>query len=87
MPKYRLKSEDEMAWNAIRRAATAKFRLEAAAWLEKRLIVSLPGLQVEFQKALQSGNLPELEAEFETWVADAMEASQTRELTGASQAG
>lgn len=87
MPRYRLKSEEEMAWNAIRRTATAKYRLEAAAWLEKRLNDSLPGLQVEFQKALNAGNLPELEAEFETWVADAMEASERRELTHAPQDG
>lgn len=87
MPKYRPKSEDEMAWNAVRRAATAKFRLEAAAWLEKRLNDALPGLQVEFQKAVNSGNLPELEAEFETWVADAMEASKHRALISAPQEG
>lgn len=84
MPKYRLKSEEEMAWNAVRRAVTAKLRLEAAAWLEKRQNDILPGLQVEFQKALQAGNLPELEAEYETWVEDAMQASQRKELREAA---
>jgi hypothetical protein len=74
VPDYRLKSEKEMAWNAIRRAATAKFRLEAAAWIEKRLNDTLPGLQVKFYQELNAGHLPELEAEFETWVDDAIKA-------------
>lgn len=80
MPKYRLKSEEEMAWNAIRRAATAELRLEAAAWLEKRLNDILPSLQVEFQKTLNAGALPELVANHETWVKDAMTAADRRTL-------
>lgn len=80
MAKYRLKSEEEMAWNAVRRAANAKLRLEAAAWLEKRLNDVLPQLQVEFQRTLAAGNLPELEAGYETWVEDAITASNARSL-------
>lgn len=80
MPKYRLKSEDEMAWNAVRRAVTAKLRLEATAWLEKRLNDELPGLQVEFQRVLNAGNLPELEADYEKWVEDALAAQRSRAL-------
>jgi hypothetical protein len=76
VPKYRLKSEEEMAWNAVRRAASAKIHLEAAAWKEKRLNDILPALQVEFQKTLNSGSLPELEADHEKWVEDAILAAR-----------
>jgi hypothetical protein len=80
MPKYRLKTEDEMAWNAVRRAVTAKYRLEATAWLEKRVNDTLPALQVQFQNTLNNGNLPELEADYEKWVEDALDFTQRRTL-------
>lgn len=76
MARYRVKSDEEMAWNAIRRAATAKVHLEAAAWKEKRLNDLLPGLQVEFRKMLQKGELPELEVEYEEWVERSIRAMQ-----------
>ena len=81
MAKYRLKSEEEMAWNAVRRAVSAKLRLEATAWLEKRMNDELPALQVEFQRTLSAGALPELEADFEKWVEDALAASGRRSLS------
>ena len=80
MPKYRLKSEEEMAWNAVRRAATAELRLQAAAWLEKRLNDVLPQMQVEFQKTLNAGHLPELVANHKTWVKDAMGVANKKTL-------
>lgn len=61
-----------MAWNAVRRAVTVELRLQAAAWLEKRLNDTLPVLQVEFQKTLNDGQLPELLADHEAWVKDSM---------------
>ena len=80
MPKYRMKSTEELAWNAVRRAVTARIHLEAAAWKEKRLNDELPGLQVQFQRALNAGSLPELEADYEKWVEDALKVSQERAL-------
>ena len=80
MPRYRLKSREEMAWNAVRRAATAKLRLEAAAWLESRLNEELPALQHEFQRMLNAGRLPELEADYEKWIEDAMKVASTPAL-------
>lgn len=80
MARYRQKSREEMVWNAIRRAATAKIRLEAAAWQEERLNAILPELQLEFTRALNAGNMPKLEAEFEQWVDDALSAAATPKL-------
>lgn len=80
MARYRTKSREEMVWNAIRRAATAKVRLEAAAWQEERLNAILPELQLEFTKTLNAGNIPALEADFEQWVADALEHAATPQL-------
>lgn len=77
MARYRLKSDEEMAWNAVRRAATARVSLEAAAWKERRLNDILPGLQVEFHKMLQTGNLPELEVEYEEWVERSIKAMRS----------
>lgn len=70
-----------MAWNAIRRAVTAEIRLEANAWIEKRLNDVLPDLQVQFQKTLNQGRMPALKADYKNWVKDAMTAAIRPELT------
>lgn len=80
MARYRQKSREEMVWNAIRRAATAKLRLESQAWMEERLNALLPELQLEFTKTLNAGNMPTLEADFEKWVEDALTHAATPKL-------
>lgn len=81
MAKYRLKSEEELVWNALRRAASAQVQLEATAWKEKRLNDLLPNLQVEFQRMVQKGNLPELDqAHLRQWVRDAAAAASRPQL-------
>lgn len=80
MPRYRLKSSEELVWNAVRRAATARIHLEAAAWKEARLNEVLPALQMEFHKRLQDGDLPALEAEWKEWVESSIHALSAREL-------
>lgn len=80
MSRYRTKSREEMVWNAIRRAATAKIRLESQAWMEERLNALLPELQQEFTRTLNAGNMPKLEADFEKWVEDALVAAATPKL-------
>jgi hypothetical protein len=81
MARYRLKSDEEMAWNAVRRAASARVKLEASAWSERRLNDVLPGLQVEFHKMLQTGVLPELAVDYEEWVERTVAAMTTGSLT------
>lgn len=68
MARYRLKSDEEIAWNVVRRAVTARLRLQAAAWVEKQLNDLLPPLQVEFSRMLQRGEMPVLEPEYEEWL-------------------
>ncbi len=83
MARYRLKSDEEMAWNAVRRAASARVRLEAQAWQERRLNDILPALQVEFHKMLQQGDLPQLEIEYEEWVERSIRAMRQGSLEAA----
>lgn len=86
MPKYRLKSEEELVWNAVRRAATAQVNLEALAWKERRINDILPALQVEFQRMVQDGNLPELdEKHMKQWVKQALEAARRPKLDAVSE--
>lgn len=85
MARYRLKSEEELAWNAIRRELTAKVSLEAAAWKEARLNELLPTMQVEFQKMLKKGDLPKLEADYEKWLEAALAAMQKPTLNAADR--
>lgn len=86
MARYRLKSREELVWNAVRRTLTAKLRLEATAWLEQRLNDELPALQHQFQQMLNNGKLPELEADHEKWVEDAVKAASTPVLKSGHEA-
>lgn len=55
--------------------------LEASAWKEKRLNDVLPNLQVEFQRMVQAGNLPELDQNhLRQWVKDAVAAANRPKL-------
>ena len=83
MARYRLKSQEELAWNAVRRELTAKVSLEAAAWKEARLNDLLPAMQVEFQKMIQKGDLPKLDADYKSWLEAAFAAMQRPTLDAA----
>lgn len=58
---YRRKSEAQLKWNAIKKAAIAKATLEAAIIRERLLNEYLSELWPEFEKSLQKGELLELE--------------------------
>lgn len=83
MAKYILKSETDLRWNAIRRAATARIDLETKTWRERRLNEVLDNLWQQFSAALNRGDLVELEPEYEIWVRDAVE---SRPQVGAGDA-
>lgn len=55
------KDEAELAWSAIKRAATARVNYEAQVWRERRLNEELFKLWEEFQTALNDGKLLEIE--------------------------
>lgn len=77
MARYMVKNDTDLAWNHIRRVATAQVRLEARAWEERRLNEVLAPLQERFEAAITSGELRELEPGYETWVKDALTVATT----------
>ena len=58
---YRRKSEAQLKWNAIKKAAIARATLEAAIYRERVLNELLSEAWTEFEKSLQSGELLELD--------------------------
>lgn len=58
---YKPKSEAQLKWNAIKKAAIARATLEAAIYRERLLDKYLSELWPEFEKSLQKGELLELE--------------------------
>lgn len=75
MARYRTKDEIDLRWNSLRRAATARVRLEAKAWEERRLNTVLSQLWTQFAKGLDRGEVLELEPEYEQWIEDALKMS------------
>lgn len=73
MARYREKDEVDLAWNAIRRAATARVDLEVKTYRERRLNEVLGQLWHTFSRALSMGEVLELEPEYEVWVKDALD--------------
>jgi hypothetical protein len=67
------KNDNDLAWNHIRRVATQQVRLAAAAWTERRINEVLSPLQERFEAAITSGELLELEPEFESWVTETLD--------------
>lgn len=58
---YRRKSEAQLKWNAIKKAAIAEATLRAAIYREHLLNESLADAWTEFEKSLQKGELLELD--------------------------
>lgn len=58
---YRRKSEAQLNWNAIKKAANARATLEAAIIRERLLNEYLAEAWTEFERSLQSGELLELD--------------------------
>lgn len=74
MARYRTKDSVDLTWNAIRRAATARVRLETKAWEERRLNDVLSELWNRFEAGLHRGDVQELEEDYGQWVKDALDA-------------
>jgi hypothetical protein len=60
--RYIEKNEADIAWNEIRRRVTYQANLAAANWKERKLNEILPQLQIQFEAALQQGEILELES-------------------------
>jgi predicted RNA-binding protein Jag len=73
--RYRGKDSTDLAWNAIRRAITAKVDLEVKTWREHRLDQELTDAWSKFAQALSRGEVLELDPVHESWIKDALSAS------------
>jgi hypothetical protein len=72
MARYRKKDEVDLAWNALRAAATARINLKYKILREREVDDVLGQLWTKFERSLASGELLELEPEYERWVRDAL---------------
>ena len=72
MARYRSKDEVDLRWNRIRRRLTRELDIQLADWREEALNHLLGGAWEQFKDALQQGETLELEASYETWVAQAL---------------
>lgn len=80
MARYRQKDETDLRWNRIRRRLTMELDLQVRDWREEALNRLLSGAWTEYVKALGSGEVLELEAHYDTWVAQALNESVTLEV-------
>lgn len=80
MARYRQKDETDLRWNRIRRRLTMELDLQVRDWREEALNRLLSGAWTEYVKALGSGEVLELEAHYDTWVAQALNESVVLEV-------
>ena len=69
MARYRTKDEVDLRWNRIRRRATRELDIQLADWREAALNEILSALWDQYKKALATGDVLELEARYESFVA------------------
>lgn len=72
MARYRQRDEVDMRWNSIRRRITRELDLQIADWRERALNELLSGAWEKYKTALQTGETLELEARYESFVANAL---------------
>lgn len=85
MARYRQKDDTDLRWNRIRRRLTMELDIQIRDWREEALNRLLSGAWAEYVKALGSGEVLELEAHYDTWVAQALNESVTVEVDDGDQ--
>lgn len=75
MARYRQKDETDLRWNRIRRRLTAELDIQIRDWRDDALNRLLTGAWNEYAASLENGTVVELEAQYETWVARALNES------------
>lgn len=73
MARYRSKDETDLRWNRIRRRITRELDIQIADWREEALNELLGSAWQKYAAALGTGDVLELEADYEAWVARALE--------------
>ena len=83
MARYRSKDEVDLRWNRIRRRLTRELDTQIADWREEALDRLLSSAWNEYKESLNTGDILEVEAHYETWVAQALNESVKLELEDA----
>lgn len=73
MARYRQKDDVDLRWNRIRRRITRELDIQLADWREEALNELLGGAWEQYKKALQTGEILELEAKYESFVKDVLD--------------
>jgi hypothetical protein len=71
--RYRQRDDIDMQWSSIRRRITRELDVQIADWRERALNELLSGAWDKFSKALQTGEVLELEAKYESFVSQALD--------------
>jgi hypothetical protein len=66
--RYRQKDEVDLRWNRIRRRITRELDLQIADWREEALNTLLSDAFRQYAKSLQTGEVLELEARYDSFV-------------------
>jgi len=72
MARYRHKSEEDLRWNRIRRRLTRELDTQVADWREEALNNLIQGAWDKYTEALNTGKKLELEGDYKSWVAKAL---------------
>ena len=75
MARYKEKDSTDLRWNRIRRRITRELDTQITDWREHALNRLLTAAWDEYVKQLAVGETVELEAHYETWVAQALNES------------
>lgn len=88
MARYREKDETDLRWNRIRRRLTMELDVQVRDWREEALNRLLAGAWREYAASLETGQIIELEENYDTWVAKALNESVSLRVTsGELEAG
>ena len=86
MARYRHKSEDDLAWNRIRRRITRELDTAIADAREGALNALLTKAWDDYTKALGTGTLPEIESKYANLAgAVVQDLVQAPEITGGAE--
>lgn len=73
MARYRQRDEIDLRWNSIRRRITRELDIQLADWRERALNELLTAAWDKYKQSLETGELLELEAKYESFVAAALD--------------
>lgn len=77
MARYRTKDQTDLNWNKIRRRITRELDIQIADWREEALNDLLGGAWEKYAASLSTGEVLELDGEYESWVQRALQAAVT----------